>query len=58
VFIIVSALVAYLLVLLTVGGGSSAGFNVKQIDAMELWIIYLQVVIIVQILRYLKGKMK
>jgi len=25
---------------------------------MELWIIYLQVVIIVQILRYLKGKMK
>lgn len=56
-FIALAAIVAYLLVLLTVGGGSSAGFNVKQIDAIELWIIYFQVIIIVQVLRYLKGKM-
>ena len=55
-FIALAAIVAYLLVLLTVGGGSSAGFNVKQIDAIELWIIYFQVIIIVQVLRYLRGK--
>tara|TARA_B100000508_G_scaffold139684_1_gene138538 strand:+ start:2485 stop:2658 length:174 start_codon:yes stop_codon:yes gene_type:complete len=57
VFIALAGIVAYLLVLLTVGSGSSAGFNIKQIDAMDLWIIYFQVIIIVQVLRYLKGKM-
>ena len=56
-FIALAALVAYLLMMITVGGVSSAGFSIKQINAMDLWIIYFQVIIIVQILRYLKGKM-
>ena len=56
-FIALAGIFAYLLVLLTVGGGSSAGFSIKQINAIDLWIIYFQVIIIVQVLRYLKGKM-
>ncbi len=55
-FLMLIPMVAYFLMLLNVAVMATVGINVKDIDTMVIWIIWMQVVLFGYIIRRIKQR--
>jgi len=58
VFLILTPIVAYVCMLVTVGILVSMGYDKDNVNSIGIWSVYIQMYITVCLLRYMKGKMK
>ena len=54
--LLLSPLIAYFMLLLTVGILASIGVDVRDIDTVSMFVIYVEIIVMLTVLRWLKRK--